>query len=141
MVRRELVRKWQRLWDGDDKGRSYYRVQRSVRAGSVRLGNRMDEVRMARMRMDHTGLRKTMKLIGKVGSAECPVCGVVEGVEHVLMSCGRYRVERERLKVGVAAAGREWTLEGLLGRVGKGVMVVQKAVIRFLKDTGLYRRI
>ena len=96
MVKRGTMERWQERWNGELKGRSYYAVQKSVGMKRVSLGN--DEVRMSRLRFDHTGLNKTMCMFGKVPSSDCPVCNVTEDVEHVPMSCSRFIPEGEQLK-------------------------------------------
>ena len=82
-----------------------------------------------------------MFLIGKSNSNECSECKITEDVEHVLMHCQKYRGERTKLTRKIAEAGRVWSLEGILGTTGKGVQGTQKALVEYLKETGLYCRI
>ena len=41
--------------------------------------------------------------------------GVSENVEHVILNSNKYAAEREQFQERVRAAGREWSLTGLLG--------------------------
>ena len=62
----------------------------------VKRKNRREETVITRMRIGHTGLNKTLFLIGKSGTDKCE-CGKTETVKHVLMECERYTEERMRL--------------------------------------------
>jgi len=73
--------------------------------------------------------------------SKCLECRSKDDVEHVLMHCKKYRDERIRLKQKISKAGRKWNLKGLLGTTGDGVKDTQKAVIQFLKNIGIYKRI
>ena len=96
---------------------------------------------MTRLRFDHTGLNKTLFLMVKSNSNECSECRVVEDVEHVLMHCRRFREERTELARKVAEAGRQWSLEGILGTAEAGVQEIQDALVDYLRETRLYCRI
>ena len=109
-------------------------------AHGVKRKNRREETVLTRMRIGHTGLNKTLFLIGKSGTDGCE-CGKTESVEHVLMECERYTEERTRLADQLQRAGRVWSLGGIMGTAGEGVPLAQKAVIEYLKKTGLYKRI
>ena len=102
IIQRKTMERWQDRWDGDRKGRAYHRVQKSVRVKRGRLSDsRRDEVKLAKLRFDHTGLNKTLSLIGKVQSDLCLVCQTVEDAEHVLMHCSRFAEEREQLRIAL----------------------------------------
>ncbi len=101
-------------------------------------GRRQSETRL---RFDHTGLNKTLFLLGKSKSDECMECKITENAEHILLHCRKYREERIRLKQKISQTGRKWNLEGVLGTTGEGVKDAQDAVVEYLKDTGVYYRI
>uniref|UniRef100_A0A8C6T7D5 Hexosyltransferase n=1 Tax=Neogobius melanostomus TaxID=47308 RepID=A0A8C6T7D5_9GOBI len=59
---------------------------------------RKEEVVHSRLRLGHTGFRKTLFLMGKVESENCDMCDVPESVEHVLMECRKYERQRRILR-------------------------------------------
>ncbi len=69
------------------------------------------------------------------------VCLIEETVEHVLKKCKAYNKERRILKEELQAVGcQEFTITSILNdgpNSGKQI----KAVIRFIKNSGLYNRI
>ncbi len=80
-------------------------------------------------------------IIVMISSDECTECKITENTEHVLLYCRKYREERIRLKQKISQTGRKWNLEGVLGTTGEGVKDVQDAVVKYLKNTGVYYRI
>ena len=135
------MKKWQDRWDVDKSGRKYYSLQKSINAQGVNRSNRREESVLTRLRFDHTGLNKTLFLMGKSQSDECIECRSKEDVEHVLLHCKKYRDERMRLNQKINQVGRKWNIEGLLGTTGDGVKDAQKAVVQYLKNIGIYNRI
>ena len=104
-------------------------------------GNRREETIITRLRFDHTGLNKTLFLIGKTENDQCPECLGTENAEHILMHCRMYREERAQLMQTVAKAGRQWNLKGILGTTGDGVQATQKAVVEYLREIEVFHRI
>lgn len=98
---------------------------------------------MTRLRVDHTGLNGTLFLLGKRNSEKCENCGVKENVEHIILHCILFELERQIFQDRVQEAGREWNLMGVLGTEGeeKGIRITRKALFKFLKDTGWVNRI
>ncbi len=122
----------------DNSGRKYYSLQKCINAQGVNGRNRREETVLTRLRFDHTGLNKTSFLLGKSKSDECTI---TENAEHVLLYCRKYREERIRFKRKIRQTGRTWNLEGVLGTTGEGVKDAQDAVVKYLKNTGVYYRI
>ena len=60
-------------------------------------------------------------------------------LEHVLMECERYTEGRMRWADKLQRGGRVWSLGGIQGTEGEGVSLTQKAVIEYLKETGLFK--
>ena len=132
---------WQGRWDREEKGRHCYRVQRSVRARGCRGGGgqRREEIVLVRLRLGHCGLNGTLKVIGKHATGLCEGCDEEESVEHVLLRCGRYEVERRVLRDRWRAMGRgEIRLEGVLGMEDRESVGV---LLDYLRATGVYDRI
>ena len=82
--KKEVIKKWQDRWDREITGRNYYNIQTNVSAHGVKRKNRREETMLTRMRIGHTGLNKTLFLIGKSRTDGCE-CGKTKPVEHVLM--------------------------------------------------------
>ena len=80
------MQRWQNEWESDLIARQYHKVQSKVGGKRVSsLGfNRREEVVYIRLRLGHTGLDSTLKLIGK-GNGLCAECNVKEDVEHVIL--------------------------------------------------------
>lgn len=133
---------WQKWWEEDRKGRSYYKIQKSVSNKNYSERTRREEIIMTRLRVDHTGLNGTLFLLGKRNSEKCENCGVKENVEHVILHCILFELERQIFQDRVQEAGREWNLMGVLGTEGeeKGIRITRKTLFKFLKDTGLVNR-
>ncbi len=108
-----MMKKWQDRWDTDNSGRKYYSIQKCINAQGVNGRNRREETVLTRLSFDHTGLNKTLFLLGKSKSDECTECKITENAEHVLLYCRRYREERIRLKQKISQTGRNWNLEGV----------------------------
>ena len=56
-----------------------------------------------------------MVVLGKRNSDKCGNGGVKENIEHIILPCTMYELERERLHDKAQEAGQEWDLMGLLG--------------------------
>ena len=94
---------------------------------------------MTRLRLGHSGLNKTLKVIGKHEDGLCERCQVEESVQHVIMDCREYVRERERMRVRLRQLGmQEFTLRGILGTSKRAQI---KVLLGFLRDTGVFDRI
>ena len=103
--------------------------------------NRREEIITTKLRLDHTGLNGTMFLKGKSEVEECRGCGVKENVEHIILHCNMYKNREGKTIDRVREAGREWSLMGILGTEGEGVRATKKAILKYLRETGLIGRI
>ena len=135
IVKKKGMEIWQRRWDEDQKGRGYYKIQKSVTIKDYNERNRRDERIITRLRVGHTGLNSTLFIMGKAESNRCGNCGEIENVEHVILKCESYSEEREQLQDKVREAGREWDIMGILGAEGQGVGLVRKALLKYLYET------
>ena len=96
VIKRKGVEIWQKRWEEDQKGRRYFKIQKSVITKTYKERNRREEIIITRLRLDHTGLNGTLALMGKRNSDKCGDCGVKENVEHILIHCKKYEAERKR---------------------------------------------
>ncbi|CAJ1048534.1 hypothetical protein ANANG_G00129960%2C partial [Xyrichtys novacula] len=131
-----MQRVWQEYWDINDTGRHFYRIQSQVGGGRVFGRSRKEEVAITRLRLGHTGLNSTLKIIGKHPTGNCRSCNLQETVEHVLMECREYESERGVLKAGLKKENIGFTLRSVLQRTEES----NKHVQRYLRRTGLVER-
>ncbi len=83
--------------------------------------------------MGHTGLNKTLHLIGKHPTDHCQE---EESVEHILCHCQKYIAEREILKKGIR---KQSSLETSIKDILNGHN--NKCLLNYLRRTGLMNRI
>ena len=130
---------WQERWDGESKGRHLYNVQKSVKVRRVGSGQRREEIVLTRLRLGHSGLNKTLKLMGKHESGLCEGCQEEETVEHVLMECREYETERNNMRDKLRDLGMgEFSLRGILAMNNR---LYVKTLLGFLRDIGIYDRL
>ena len=88
---------WQREWDACSKGRQFHCAHQSVKDEVVSMGCRREEVVWSRLQFGITGLNATLWMIRRHETGLCDECLVEETVEHGLIFCELYEVDRERL--------------------------------------------
>lgn len=99
VVRRQLLNEWQKWWDMGATGRHLYQMKKEVRESRVQGSYRREEIVITRLRLGHSGLNKTLHLIGKHGSGQCEVCQEEEEtVEHAIVQCMGYNAQRMVMK-------------------------------------------
>ena len=85
-----------------------------------------------------------MYLLGKRIDDLCDMCRVKDTIEHVvLLQCMKYKLKRKVFEEKIKEAGREWSLNGILGTEGEGeeIRKGRRALLVFLRDTGLAAKI
>ena len=125
---------WQNRWDLEERGRHLYNLQKKVDIGRSGELKRREEVWITRLRIGHTGLNSGLQIVGKHQTGTCMHCGEREGVEHVLLHCPAYSIERERMQRTIKTP---ITLNTLLSVPN----IQTTAIVRFLMDTGVANRI
>ena len=84
-----------------------YIIQKYVRVKKNISKYRKEVVASSRLRLGHTRLNSTLIIIiKKTQTDKCDVCKCKETVEHVLLSCRKFGVKRERLKGRMIELGR-----------------------------------
>ncbi len=78
------MKEWQHKWDTVNTGRHLYEIQREVGVGRITKRSIKEENILTRLRVGHTMLNKTLKIINKHPAGLCEHCGVEESVEHVI---------------------------------------------------------
>ena len=96
LIWRVMVQRWQKQWNRDTK--HLFEVQRKVREGRTAGRDRREEAIFAR-------LNKTLNVIGKHPTGKCDYCQETETVEYVLLQCGQYQRESERLRSNMREKG------------------------------------
>lgn len=136
IVWKEINKEWQQSWDQEIRGRHLYSIQRRVGSEMSRGGSRREEVVMTRLRIGHSNLNETLHIIGKHPTGLCEFCQAPETVEHVLVKCRKYSVERKEMMEGMERAGLTGAgLKDILECAGSGQG--RKCLFRFLNTTSL----
>ncbi len=104
VIRNNIMTVWQKHWDEGKKGCHLYEIKPKV-GGIKTIGKKLQRAVISRLRLGHTGLNKTMHLIGKHPSGLCE-CGLVEEtVEYVICYCQKYKIQREKLRKELKKCG------------------------------------
>lgn len=131
--------KWQEYWVDQDKGRHLYNIQPEVGIGRTECRSRREESIITRLRIGHTGLNSSLKIIGKHPTGNCQYCSHLETVEHILFQCTKYSQERNQLFQSLRSVNQNnFTMQGLLGKASSNI---HQFVFKFLRDTDLASRI
>ncbi len=131
--------KWQEYWVDHDKGRHLYNIQPEVNIGRTESRSRREESIITRLRIGHTGLNSSLKIIGKHPTGKCQHCSHLETVEHILFHCTKYSQERNQLFQSLRTVNQNnFTMQGLLGKTSSNIY---HFIIKFLRDTDLAKRI
>lgn len=135
-------RKWQTDWDSCLTGRHFYKVQKTIKKSKIIHNlSRKEQVIFTHLRTGHSNLNHTLHVIGKHDTGLCDVCLVEETVEHVMQICKTYEIQSRILKEELQAVGcQEFNITSLLND-GPNSRKQMNAVMRFIKNSGLYNRI
>lgn len=130
--------KWQEAWDVDSKGRHLNSIQQLVGNGRSVYKNRKEDIIISRLRIGHSGLNYSLFKIGKHATGKCRNCDELETIEHILFSCQQYENERilliqEMEKLDINTYNIQSFLECNFEQWKK-----YRAIIKFIKDIGLY---
>lgn len=139
LIKQEIKNIWQKRWNNERKGRDVFFINPSV--GGLRQGgrNRREEVILSRLRLGHTGLSKTLFVIGKHRNGECSVCKEEESVKHIFMKCKKYEREREKLKRNIEEIEMEFSIKEMLDKPSTDR--IMSRVFEYLRSTGLDKRV
>ncbi len=77
----------QSKWDGENKGRHLYNIQKTVGNERRLFGNRKEDSIMSHLRIGLSALNHPLYKIGKLESGLCVKCDLPETVEHILIKC------------------------------------------------------
>ena len=134
------MEEWQQGWDGEGRGRQYYHIESKVGGSrTCRNGSRREEVILTRLKLGHSGLNKTLQLMGKHDTGLCEECQEEETVEHAMMNCRMYEREREIMVEELTSEGVEITFKNIISAAEKNVG--RGTVFRYIRETGLWDRI
>ena len=101
-IKSYIWRKWQERWSSPHlvNNKKYRKIRESVEMWSSSFQkDRRVEIVLSRLRMGHTWL--THKFILEGGTAPvCAQCAVPLSVEHILVQCVKYQVQRRRFHLG-----------------------------------------
>lgn len=114
-------------------------MQKTVGQCRRSFRSRRDEDIISRKRFRHTGLNSTLKKMGKHDTGTCDFCGQEETFEHVVLECGKYKRERERLQFELQENSVHLRVRDIFQRDAGDV--VYRAVFGFLRLMGVYPRL
>ena len=116
LLKNLMLKKWQKLWDENTKGRFYYRLQPTV-STEIKYTDpvRSKETLLSRLRFGKCFLADTLKLVGKKPDILCDKCHVKEDVSHFLLNCNKYEDHIVERNDKILAYNRIISVETLLG--------------------------
>ena len=100
LIWKEINNQWNQNWKQEEKGRHLYKLQSVVGEVGCYGDNRTEQVIMSRIRIGHSKLNSTLNIIGK-HTTGLYNCGEREAVEHVVIACPGYELEREMMATGL----------------------------------------
>jgi hypothetical protein len=118
---------WQKCWDGETNNK-LHRLQPVI--GQYRHGKltRRDEMVIHRLRVGHSHLTHSY-LLKKELPPVCEPCHVPLTVEHVLIGCSKYALQRKKYFNNCCS------LEDLFSSLRCDI------IIEFIKEIGIYRKL
>ena len=105
----------------------------------LRLKSRRMESIVARLRIGHVGVRSHLKRFNMSETGECDRCDEEETVEHFLMICPTYGLQREHLMRRFRNIGVQFTIKNVLcfGNETAGTLqLILEALVEFIKSSG-----
>ena len=140
IIKRKIREDWQKQWEEDIKGRWLYRIQRKVGEIRGKIGrNRIEKRIITRLRLGHTGLNSTLRLMGKHETGRCDECGENETIEHVMYTCRRFQRQRTQLIRSLTKEKEKYCLTNILRKSIYDSSY--RIMFRYLLATGLAKRI
>ena len=71
LIRTVVKNKWQAMWNREGKGRNLYKIQENGGGRDVLRLRRGEESVITKLRLGHTRLNSTLKLVGKHTTGRC----------------------------------------------------------------------
>ncbi len=137
-----ITLQWQKRWNTAATSTDAFvrRHSPNVTSTAAIFGRtRREQVLLTRMRTNTLMLNYRRNQIGAHPSGHCDNCPTVEDVAHILLKCPKYKKERETMAQKVSPEKpREINLPTLLDF---GNEITRSAVLRFLEETGISRRL
>ena len=132
VIRDHIHKKWQALWSCDllPNNKKYKSIRKSVKHWTSSYQScRRSEIILSRLRIGHTFYTHKFLLEGS-SAPECAQCDESLSVEHILVRCSKYSIER-----------RQFDLNGKSVAQLLGDEVDVPKLVGFLKAIGLYTQI
>ena len=149
LIKKKFLNYWNECWKNTvqitQTGRHLASIKESLGEWTwTCLSDRRSEVALARLRMGHAGVNAYLARFGLEDSPFCNVCQTEETVEHVLINCAKYQIERVKLRSNLKNIGvYTLTLKGLLG--GEEEYYKRKQLVKetgeFLRRIGIINKI
>lgn len=139
MIKYKLREWWQKQWEKEHTGRWFYSIQRRVGMMRNTGKTRREETIISRLRFGHTRLNGTLFKMGKHNSGRCEFCQEEETIEHVMLHCQKYVVERRKMVFNLKEIKVNYDLRDILQRSTEEKCY--RFLIQYLRSTKLLERI
>ena len=105
-IKAEAQETWRKLWTHSDKAGHLRRIlsREGTEAGPKLYNNIADRrsvLTLVQLRTGYCALNKYLHRIGKKDSPKCTCTHGIESVEHYLLDCPKYQVQRAELREAV----------------------------------------
>ena len=102
-LKARFIERWNELWVGNtdltDTGLHLRRIREKIKHRIPYIfKKRREEVVLYRLRIGHVGVKKHMHRFQMSESPTCEECDIDETVDHYLLHCGKYELEREAMR-------------------------------------------
>ena len=122
-------------WDNETKGRHTYKIKPLLHKwASSNCDSRLKEVVLARLRIGHTRLTHKY-LLDRSTPPLCPQCDVFLSIEHIILDCPRFSLQRKALKDFTVSLNLPFSVPLLLG---DGQPDILKKLFTFLMETNIF---
>ena len=139
-VQNKILEFWQNKWHQTVVATQKGTFLRSIRdeIGVREWGNipRILESAVTRLRIGHVGVGAHLNRFNMSNSSLCELCRVNDDVNHFVLHCRKYEMQRRVLKENLRKLGVNWELRTILGE-GK---FTNKINLKIIHNLGIYLR-
>ena len=97
-INHKIKKEWNKLWKQQSNRTHLRKIKLHIHQNNPTLKfNRNDQVILTRIRIGHTRVTH-QHLITKDNPPICEKCNVPINIDHILLDCTKYQIEREKFK-------------------------------------------
>ena len=144
LLRTKMIRHWDDSWKTDviltDTGRHLRSIRDSIQEFTpLKIRNRREEIVIYRLRIGHVGVAQHMFRFQMSESDTCDECQVIDTIDHFMLQCSKYELQRERLRLELSSYNvSAINLKILLGldmNYSKIKQTILRNTLKFLRTT------